>query len=190
MYLKATQPELGIENPYELDEEQFNAAVDLLKKQREIIGEYWSDYTKEQAAFANGDTVVGTTWQVIANLLEADKVPVKTTLPKEGSTGWSDTWMISSEAKHPNCMYMWMNHIISPEANAAGGRVVRRGAGEREVVRARPRTRTTANLPRRGRGVLRPGRVLDDAEQDCGDDRGDVCKDYSEWVQAWTEVKG
>jgi putative spermidine/putrescine transport system substrate-binding protein len=25
---------------------------------------------------------------------------------------------------------------------------------------------------------------------DCGDDRGDVCKDYSEWVQAWTEIKG
>ena len=24
----------------------------------------------------------------------------------------------------------------------------------------------------------------------CGDDRGDVCKDYSEWTQAWTEIKG
>ena len=24
----------------------------------------------------------------------------------------------------------------------------------------------------------------------CGDDRGNVCKDYSEWVQAWTEIKG
>ncbi len=33
MYLKATQPDLGITNPYELDEEQFDAAVDLLKKQ-------------------------------------------------------------------------------------------------------------------------------------------------------------
>ena len=26
--------------------------------------------------------------------------------------------------------------------------------------------------------------------KNCGDDRGAVCKDYSEWVQAWTEVKG
>ena len=26
--------------------------------------------------------------------------------------------MISSEAAHPNCMYMWMDWIISPEANA------------------------------------------------------------------------
>ena len=56
LYLKATQPDLKITNPYELDDKQFNAAVDLLKKQRGIIGEYWSDYTKEQAAFTQGDS--------------------------------------------------------------------------------------------------------------------------------------
>ncbi|MDQ3891176.1 MAG: spermidine/putrescine ABC transporter substrate-binding protein, partial [Actinomycetota bacterium] len=27
-------------------------------------------------------------------------------------------------------------------------------------------------------------------QRDCGDDRGQVCKDYSEWVNAWTEIKG
>ena len=26
--------------------------------------------------------------------------------------------------------------------------------------------------------------------KDCGDDRGDVCKDYSEWSKAWTEIVG
>ena len=31
---EGAQPDLGIENPYELDEEQFNAAIDLLKQQR------------------------------------------------------------------------------------------------------------------------------------------------------------
>ena len=70
LYLKAHKPELGIDNVYELDQKQFDAAIDLLKEQRENIGEYWSDYTKEQAAFAGGDSVVGTTWQVIANLLD------------------------------------------------------------------------------------------------------------------------
>jgi putative spermidine/putrescine transport system substrate-binding protein len=24
----------------------------------------------------------------------------------------------------------------------------------------------------------------------CGDDRGNVCKDYAAWTQAWTEIKG
>ena len=119
LYLMETQPDLGIENPYELDEEQFQAAVDLLKQQRANIGEYWSDYTKEIAAFTERqqrrrDDVAGDQ----ANVLAGEKVPVETMLPKEGSTGWSDTWMISSKAKHPNCMYLWMDHIISPKANA------------------------------------------------------------------------
>src|SRR3712207_2655715 len=35
LYLKATQPDLGIENVYELDDKQFQAAIDLLKQQRE-----------------------------------------------------------------------------------------------------------------------------------------------------------
>ena len=39
-------------------------------------------------------------------------------MPEEGATGWSDTWMISSQAAHPNCMYKWMNFIVSPKANA------------------------------------------------------------------------
>jgi len=25
---------------------------------------------------------------------------------------------------------------------------------------------------------------------DCGDDRGSVCKDNNDWIQAWTEIKG
>jgi putative spermidine/putrescine transport system substrate-binding protein len=25
---------------------------------------------------------------------------------------------------------------------------------------------------------------------DCGDERGEVCIDYSEWTQAWTEIGG
>ena len=39
-------------------------------------------------------------------------------MPKEGSTGWSDTWMVSAKAKHPNCMYKWMDWITSPDVNA------------------------------------------------------------------------
>ena len=64
----AHSPTSGSTDPYELDQEQFDAAIDLLKKQNEYIGEYWSDYTKQIEAFANGDSTVGTTWQVITNL--------------------------------------------------------------------------------------------------------------------------
>ena len=72
LYLMKTQPDLGIEDPYALDADQLAAAVDLLKAQREHVGEYWSDYLKEIQAFQTGDSVIGTTWQVIVNLAEAD----------------------------------------------------------------------------------------------------------------------
>ena len=67
LYLMKSKPELGIKDPYSLTPEQLDAAADLLKKQRENIGEYWSDYTKEVQAFESGTSVIGTTWQVIAN---------------------------------------------------------------------------------------------------------------------------
>ena len=82
LYLMNTQPDLGIENPYALDEDQLAAAVDLLKAQREHVGEYWSDYLKEIQAFSTGDSVVGTTWQVIVNVAQSEDVPVEAILPE------------------------------------------------------------------------------------------------------------
>src|SRR6187401_3640490 len=60
--LMATKPELGIKNPYALDDTQFAAAVDLLKQQRPMISQYWVDYTKQMTDFESGTSNVGTTW--------------------------------------------------------------------------------------------------------------------------------
>jgi putative spermidine/putrescine transport system substrate-binding protein len=190
LYLRETQPDLGITDPYELDQEQFDAAIDLLKQQREHIGEYWSDYTKEIQAFANGDSSVGTTWQVIVNLLNADGEPEKVVLPDEGATGWSDTWMISSEAEHPNCAYEWLNHIISPEANAQVAEWFGEApANEKSCA-------LTADKNHCDIYHADDEEFFDQIEEwktpvsDCGDDRGDVCMTYEDWVAGWTEVKG
>ena len=190
LYLKATQPELGIDNVYELDDEQFQAAVDLLKQQREYIGEYWSDYTKQQAAFTSGDSVVGTTWQVITNLLAAEKVPVQNVLPKEGSTGWSDTWMVSSKAKNPNCAYMWMDHIISPKANAAATEWFGEAPANEKACAETANPDHCEIFHAGDEEYFSKIAYWTTPVKDCGDDRGQVCKDYSEWVQAWTEIKG
>ena len=192
LYLKATQPDLKIDNVYELDDKQFNAAVDLLKQQRDVIGEYWSDYTKEQSAFTGGDSVVGTTWQVIANLVQADKKspPVEAILPKEGSTGWSDTWMISSKAKHPNCMYRWMDHIISPKANAQVAEWFGEAPANEKSCALTDNKDHCDIFHANDEAYFDRVAYWNTPTKDCGDDRGDTCKDYSEWVKAWTEIKG
>ncbi len=190
VYLMEHEPDLGIENPYELDDEQFQAAVDLLKEQRTNIGEYWSDATKEIQAFQSGNTVVGTTWQYQANVLAGEDAPVETTLPEEGSTGWSDTWMISSKAKNPNCMYLWMDHIISPEANAAATEYFGEAPSSTEACALTVDKNHCETFHAEDEDYFSQIWYWTTPLADCGDDRGTVCKDYSEWTQAWTEIKG
>jgi putative spermidine/putrescine transport system substrate-binding protein len=190
MYLMETQPDLGIEHPYALDKDQLAAAVDLLKQQKEHVGEYWSDYLKEVQAFTTGDSVVGTTWQVIANVAQGEDVPVEVTLPEEGATGWSDTWMVAADAANKNCAYAWMDHIISPEANAA----VAEWFGEA------PSNPKACDIASEGHCEAFHAGDEDYAAQiwywttpieQCLDGRTDVtCTDYGAWTQAWTEVKG
>ena len=190
LYLREHEPDLGITDPYELDDDQFNAAIELLKQQGEHVGEYWSDALKQISAFENGDTTVGTTWQYQANTLQASGEPVEAILPEEGATGWSDTWMLSSEAENPNCMYMWMDHIISPEVNAA----VAEWFGE--APSNEKSCELTADPKHCEVFHADDEEFFDQIEywktpvSDCGDDRGEVCKTYDEWVQGWIEVKG
>jgi putative spermidine/putrescine transport system substrate-binding protein len=115
LYLMKNKPELGIQNPYELNADQFAAAVELLKGQRALVGRYWHDAMVQIDDFKNEGVVASGTWPFQVNLLEADKQPVASTIPEEGATGWADTTMMASEAPHPNCAYMWMNHSLNPK---------------------------------------------------------------------------
>ncbi|TXK19492.1 ABC transporter substrate-binding protein [Homoserinibacter sp. GY 40078] len=188
VYLMAHEPDLGITNPYALDETQFAAAVDLLKAQREHVGEYWSDYLKEIQAFESGDSVVGTTWQVIQNVLAGEVSNTAVVLPDEGATGWSDTWMIASEAKSPNCAYAWLDWIASPEVNAQATAYFGEAPSSQEACDFRDDC-----------DAYHAGDA-DYASKiwywttpiaDCVDGRTDVeCVDYAEWTAAWSEIKG
>ena len=190
LYLGATQPDLKITNPYELDDGQFKAAVDLLKTQRDLVGEYWADYAKAVQALESGDTLLGTQWQINVNLANAGKkVKVSSTVPKEGATGWSDTWMVAAKAKHPNCMYRWLDWIVSPTVNAQ----VAEWFGEAPA-------QTKACDQTADKTHCTTYHALDQAYADrisywttptrnCGDSRGNTCKDYAAWTQAWTEIK-
>ena len=95
-----TQPSLGIKDPYELTQSQFNATISLLQKQKPLIKKYWALASDEISLFKNGDAVVGASWPPDEHP-EGAKAPVKDLIPKEGATGWADTWMVSSHTKNP-----------------------------------------------------------------------------------------
>jgi putative spermidine/putrescine transport system substrate-binding protein len=208
VYLKAHQPSLKITNPYELDSKQFDAAVSLLKQQRPNVGEYWASAVKQIQSYASGDDWVGTTWQYQYFALKGKGQPVAISpasqgfVPDEGATGWSDTWMISSQAKDPNCMYMWMNWITSPKANAEVAQFF--GEAPAQSKACAPKTIEAAA---KVIGYPPDPRFCDEYHaatpsfwkrvyywqtptSDCGDSRGDACMDYNDWVNAWTSIKG
>jgi putative spermidine/putrescine transport system substrate-binding protein len=200
LYLKAHKPDLNITDPYELTQSQFDAAVQLLKDQHPLVGKYWVSYPDQIDNFTNGTTTIGTTWPYQVNTLKGQTPPVKVdqVVPTEGMTGWADTWMMSSHAKHPNCMYRWMAWMVTPMVQAE----VAESFGESP---ANPQACAILD-----KGTLGPYALKDfctlyhvndkayyDAisfwktpQADCGDSRGKTCVDYSVWTQKWTEIKG
>ena len=113
LYLMTHQPDLGIKDPYELNRDQFKAALDLLRGQRKLVGKYWHDAFVQIEDFKNEGVVASSTWPFQVNLLRGGKQPIASVVPKEGATGWADTTMLHVDAEHPNCAYMWIEHSIS-----------------------------------------------------------------------------
>ena len=191
LHLMTAQPDLGIEDPYQLTQEQFDAAIALLEDLDANDPLYWGSAADQIASFDSGDVTVGTTWQYQVNNITG--ATVESVLPEEGSTGWSDTWMMYSEAEHPNCMLMWMDHMMSPEASAQA--TVWFGEAP------------TSEAACEAAEELSPGHcdtfhATDEAyfdrvhywatpQEDCADDDdATTCVTQEDWVNAWTTLRG
>jgi len=112
-YLMYHRKELGIKNPYELNEDQYKAALDLLRGQRKLVSRYWHDAFIQMDDFKNEGVVASGSWPFQVNILQSEKHPVASTIPQEGATGWADTTMLHADADNPNCAYMWMEHTLA-----------------------------------------------------------------------------
>jgi putative spermidine/putrescine transport system substrate-binding protein len=193
LHLMTKQPELGIKNPYQLNDAQFAAAIKLLEQQRDNGATYWGTYSDQVAAYAAGDAVIGTSWQFQVNLMKGEGEPIEGVLPAEGSTGWSDTWMIAAKAKHPNCMYLWMDHMMSAEAN---------GQATVWFGEAPTSPQACAHAETLSPGHCDLTHATDEAyydkiwywstpQADCADaDGATTCKNQDQWVEAWTKLRG
>lgn len=187
--LMKSQPDLGITNPYSLDETQFNAAVELLKKQKPAVGEYWGDYTKQITSFTNGNTVIGTTWQVIANVLQGSDVAVDVVKPEEGATGWSDTWMINSKTKNINCSYLFLDHITSAEINIQIAEYFGEAPGNSKSCELAKNPDHCDIFHAEETDYWKDVWYWTTPTAQCLDGRDVECMDFARWVEAWTEIR-
>jgi putative spermidine/putrescine transport system substrate-binding protein len=189
LYLMAHNPELGITDPYSLDRDQFNAALDLLRQQRELVFRYWHDVTLQMEDFTNEGVVASSSWPFQVNLMQASGAPIASTIPAEGATGWADSTMLHAEAPHPNCAYMWLEHSLSPKVQGDlaswFGSVpsVPAACTGNELL-------TDAGCETNGFGNFDQIHFWRTPTTSCGDDRGDVCVPYREWVTNYIAVIG
>ncbi|MDP9233147.1 MAG: ABC transporter substrate-binding protein [Actinomycetota bacterium] len=192
LYLSKTKPSLGITDPYELTQPQFQAAIDLLKQQRPLIRKYWAVAGQENSMFKNGDASVGAAWPYQTNTLKAAGVPVADTIPKEGATGWGDSWLLATKAPHPNCAYLWMQWISTPKVQAQQAIYF----GETPV-----NSKSCVIMDKLSKGSCAQYHAGNPAYSqsiafwktplaNCGNGKTD-CVPYSDWQQAWTtEITG
>jgi putative spermidine/putrescine transport system substrate-binding protein len=118
LYLMSKKPELGIKNPYELNEEQYQAVLELLRRQQPMIHRYWHDYNVQMSDFKNEGVVASGAWPFQVNMLQAEKQPIASTIPVEGATGWADTTMMGAASKNQECAYKWLEWSLSDKVQA------------------------------------------------------------------------
>jgi len=192
LYLSKSKPSLRIKDPYELNSTQFNAAINLLKKQKPLIKKYWALASDEVSLFKSGDAVVGASWPLQTITLQTSGAPVKDRIPKEGATGWADTWMLSAHAKHPNCAYKWLRWISTPKVQAEQ-------ALSYEETPANAKACSYMNKMQKGSctkyhlnapaSYFRSIKFWKTPVAKCGNGKNN-CMDYTKWQQAWTQLKG
>ena len=192
LFLSKQRPNLGITDPYELTKPQFDAVIALLKEQKPLVKTYWGFASDEITAFKNGDVTMGAAWPYQTLTLQADKVPVKEIIPKEGATGWADTWMIAKKAKHPNCAYLWMKWVSTPKVQAEQAL----GFGETpantkacpfmDKIQAGSCAQYHANAPG---AYFKSIKFWKTPVTDCGNGKKN-CIDYGQWQSAWTQITG
>ena len=192
LYLSRTKPSLGIKDPYELTKAQLDAAVQLLEQQRPLVKKYWALASDQIDLFKNGGSTIGASWPYQVNTLRAAKVPVVGVIPREGVTGWLDTWMLSSKAKHPNCAYKWMQYISTPKPQAQqaiyfGETPVNKKACK--VMDSISKGSCAQYSGNKTESYYRSIKFWKTPITDCGNGQKN-CMDLRAWTDAWTKIKG
>lgn len=175
---------LGSRDPYELDRRQFLAAVRLVAEQQAFVGSYWQDEVDAVADFTGGNAVAGLVPPRIVDLLRHDQVPVDARYPGR-STGQIDVWMLLARARHPGCMYRWLDYILSPRANAASARYL----GGAPATPAACAYMDCAAVHAGDEAWWSRLALWRTPEHDCGDARGKTCADWFEWSDAWARIR-
>ena len=170
----------GAKNPYAIDTATLDKVKAKLKQQRSLVRKYWVLASDFEQLFKSGDATIGAGWPLMTVDLKKAGLNVKEVIPKEGVTGWSDSWMLSNKAKHPICAYKYMNYITRPDVQVKVADVTGYSPPNKKAC------------PLLGAQRCKDLHVTDQNYYDTikYSETPTAPTNYRQWTDAWAEVRG
>ena len=119
LYLKSSQPALGITDPFELTSSQLAAAQHAVEAVRPDIGTYWHNDSAVVGQLGDGQDVLGAVLTHQINEMTRAGLPtagVPALTPAAGSgtaVAYLDSWLVTSHAPNSSCTYKWLSWMTS-----------------------------------------------------------------------------
>ncbi len=193
LYLKSSTPKLGIRDVYELTPRQFDAATALLRRQAPLVKRYWQYASEQILDFRTAAAVVGSSWPYQRHALLAADVPVSRRVPREGATAWADSWLLAKQARHPNCAYLWMRHVLGPDVQASQSLLLRESPVNPlacPIMDATEEGSCAAYYGSAPAALLKRLEFWKTPAARCGFAGRTNCVPYTRWQRAWANVVG
>ncbi len=107
---------LGIEDPFNLTDAQFEQVKEKLIEQKRLLLTYYAGFDEGVNVFLNsGIKAMSSMGEPQVASLREKGVDAEMTIPSEGAIGWLDCWEISSGTKDVDLALAWIDACLSNE---------------------------------------------------------------------------
>jgi spermidine/putrescine-binding protein len=107
---------LGFEDPYNLDDEQFEAVKQKLIDMKRLLLTYYAGFDEGADVFAQNDIKLAFSMgETMGTLIQERGVNAQWVIPKEKAIGWLDCWVVSAGARDVDLAHAWIDACMTPE---------------------------------------------------------------------------
>lgn len=107
---------LGIKDPFNLTDAQFDEIKAKLLAQKANVASYYAGFDDGVSIFAQGGIdLMMSMGEPQAPMLKKQGVNAALTIPKEGAIGWIDCWTISRGARDVDLAHAWIDAMLQKE---------------------------------------------------------------------------
>jgi spermidine/putrescine-binding protein len=164
---------------YDLSADTLNTDIKpQLLPLRDQVRKFWTSQGELSQLFLNREVSLAWAWPVTIAELKRANFPIAATIPQEGTTGWSDSWMLMKGSQNSDIAHQWMNYMLTGSAQKAMSDVTGYWPVSSQVM-----------------PLLTAEQISDWHLDDLEDYYSNIyfwetVPNYDEWVALWSEFRG